>query len=149
MPSTVLDATDREALLRRVAALPREAPARWGRFTASAMVCHLIESSRMALGELVPKPRGRRAFRTFPLKHLLLYVLPWPKGAPTAPELLAGTPGDLARDRAALCALVTRVGTGPRDGMGPAHPLFGPLTRREWGSLMHRHVDHHLRQFGA
>lgn len=149
MAPSVLETADREALLRRVAALPREAPARWGRFTAPSMVCHLIESSRMALGELVPRPRGRRAFQVFPLKHLLIYVLPWPKSAPTAPELLAGTPGEFAADRDTLCALVTRVGTGPRDGMGPKHPLFGPLTYREWGALMHRHVDHHLKQFGA
>jgi len=149
MPASVLETSDREALLRRVAALPREAPARWGRFTAPSMVCHLIESARMALGEIVPRPRGKRAFRSFPLKQLLIYVLPWPKGAPTAPELLAGTPGDFERDRETLGALVTRVGTGPREGVGPDHPLFGRMTRRDWGVLMHRHVDHHLKQFGA
>jgi hypothetical protein len=97
----------------------------------------------------VPKPRGRRAFQVFPLKHLLIYALPWPKGAPTAPELLAGTPGEFAADRDALCALLARVGNGPRDGMGPQHPLFGPLSYREWGTLVYRHVDHHLKQFGA
>jgi hypothetical protein len=29
------------------------------------------------------------------------------------------------------------------------HPLFGPLTRAEWGRWGLRHADHHLRQFGA
>ena len=30
-----------------------------------------------------------------------------------------------------------------------AHPIFGPLSRKEWGVWAFRHVDHHFRQFGA
>jgi hypothetical protein len=33
--------------------------------------------------------------------------------------------------------------------VGPVHPLFGPLTWREWGVATYKHADHHLRQFGA
>jgi len=29
------------------------------------------------------------------------------------------------------------------------HPMFGTLTRQEWLTWTFRHVDHHLRQFGA
>jgi hypothetical protein len=29
------------------------------------------------------------------------------------------------------------------------HPLFGIMSRTEWGKLIYRHFDHHLRQFGA
>ena len=29
------------------------------------------------------------------------------------------------------------------------HAFFGKLTGEEWGRLMHKHIDHHLRQFGA
>jgi len=31
----------------------------------------------------------------------------------------------------------------------PDHPAFGRMNSRDWGTLVHRHVDHHLRQFGA
>jgi hypothetical protein len=30
-----------------------------------------------------------------------------------------------------------------------SHPVFGPLTHRQWGIFVWRHVDHHLRQFGV
>jgi hypothetical protein len=29
------------------------------------------------------------------------------------------------------------------------HPSFGMMSRTEWGKLIYRHYDHHLRQFGA
>jgi len=146
---SVLNEADRSALCRRVASLPPAATARWGRMSAERMLAHLAQSARMALGELPVKPKGRRAFHVFPLKHLILYVLPFPKGAPTAPELLAGPPESLEAHRQALLELVERLGTGPAHGPGPEHPLFGPLTRQEWGVLVHKHSDHHLRQFGA
>lgn len=147
---TLLDAADREAILRRVAALTPTSPRQWGRLTVGGMLCHLNESARMALGELPVKPRGKRAFQVFPLKHLLLYVVPFPKGAPTAPELLEGVPSnDFEADKARLGELLTRIGLGPHEGPGPVHPLFGPLSWQEWGAATYKHTDHHLRQFGV
>ena len=29
------------------------------------------------------------------------------------------------------------------------HPFFGAMTSEEWSVLMYKHLDHHLRQFGA
>jgi Protein of unknown function (DUF1569) len=29
------------------------------------------------------------------------------------------------------------------------HPFFGALTVAEWDGLQWKHLDHHLRQFGA
>jgi hypothetical protein len=29
------------------------------------------------------------------------------------------------------------------------HPFFGPMTQQEWETLMWKHLDHHLRQFGV
>jgi hypothetical protein len=52
-------------------------------------------------------------------------------------------------ERAALLELLERIGTGVSDGMGPDHPLFGPLSWREWGVTTYKHTDHHLKQFGA
>jgi hypothetical protein len=103
----------------------------------------------MALGELPVPSANKRAFQVFPLKHLILYIAPFPKGAPTAPELKPGPTASLEEERAALLDLLERIGTGPCEGAGPAHPLFGPLTRREWGVATYKHTDHHLRQFGA
>jgi hypothetical protein len=148
MPS-VLDPRDREKLLRRLDSLTATSVRQWGQMAPDAMLLHLCQSARMALGELPVRSKDRRAFQTFPLKHLFLYVVPFPKGVPTARELLPVQPADLETERAQLRTLIERLGEGPKDGPGPVHPLFGPLSRREWGVLNYKHADHHLRQFGA
>jgi hypothetical protein len=113
------------------------------------MLQHLSLSARMTLGELPVASSNKRIFQVFPLKHLILYVLPFPKGAPTAAELKPVSASSFEEERAALLDLLERIGTGPSEGAGPAHPLFGPMTFREWGVVTYKHADHHLKQFGA
>jgi hypothetical protein len=115
---------------------------------AKAMLTHLRLSALMALGDLAVASKSNRAFHVFPIKHLILHVVPFPKGAPTAPELLAPDAAPVDAIRSELVSLVERNGAGPRDGDGPAHPLFGRLSFREWGVATYKHADHHLRQFG-
>ena len=146
---SILNNEERSAIVRRMQSLSASSTARWGSMDVLGMLQHLRLSARMALGELEVPSVNKRAFHAFPLKHLILYVLPFPKGAPTAPELKPVDAVSFEEERAALLELLERIGTGPREGGGPAHPLFGPLTRREWGVVTYKHADHHLKQFGA
>ena len=93
--------------------------------------------------------KSKRVFQVFPDKHLILHVVPFPKGAPTAPELLVPDVAPVDAIRSELKSGLERIGTGPREGYGPDHPLFGRLSFREWGVATYKHTDHHLRQFGA
>ena len=146
---TILNESDRAAIDSRVRSLSVSSTARWGKMDVAGMLRHLRLASQMALGEYSVPSANKRAFQVFPLKHLILYVLPFPKGAPTAPMLKCEAGASIEEERAALLELLERIGTGLRDGMGPAHPLFGPLSWREWGVATYKHTDHHLRQFGA
>ncbi|MDA1307093.1 MAG: DUF1569 domain-containing protein [Acidobacteria bacterium] len=146
--ASFLNDSDRTLLLHRLEALTPESRSRWGKFSVDGMLSHLRESVRMAGGALAVVDRQKRVFKTFPVKHLILYVLPFPKGAPTATELLATAPADFTQTRAELRAELDAFLAAP-EGPIVAHPLFGPLTRREWGVLLHKHMDHHLRQFGC
>ena len=147
---SILNEAERAAIANRVRSLSTSSTARWGTMDVLAMLKHLHLSSRMALGELEVPSVNKRAFQMFPLKHLVLYVFPFPKGAPTAPKLKPDVSAStLEEERAAVLELMERIGTGPSEGTGPSHPLFGPLTSREWGVVTYKHSDHHLRQFGA
>jgi len=54
------------------------------------MQAHLIQSLHMTVGVLeIPPQPAPWLLRHAPLKHLLIYVLPFPKGMSTFPELLA------------------------------------------------------------
>lgn len=146
---SILNERDRAEIGSRLRSLTESSTRRWGSMDVASMLQHLRLSSRMALGELPVPSANKRAFQMFPLKHLILYVLPFPKSAPTAPELKSSVSVSFEEERAALLELLDRIGTGPTEGEGPAHPLFGPMTYREWGVATYKHADHHLRQFGA
>ena len=146
---SILNEGDREEIVRRMRSLSDASTGRWGTLDVTGMLQHLRLSANMTLGELSLPSANKRAFQVFPLKHLILYVFPFPKGAPTAPGLKPSDATSFEDERAALVELLERIGTGPSDGAGPEHPLFGPLTWREWGVVTYKHADHHLRQFGA
>ena len=146
---SILNETDRAQIVTRMRSLSVSSSGRWGSMNVVSMMQHLRLSARMTLGELTVPSANKRPFQVFPLKHLILYVLPFPKGAKTAPALKPTDVASFEEERAALLESLERVGTGPRDGKGPDHPLFGPLTWQEWGVVTYKHADHHLRQFGA
>lgn len=145
---SIFNAQDHRELQDRVQRLTTAQKPQWGKMTPVHMVAHLTDSLRMASGELEVAPK-KVPFRYSPLKELVLYLLPMPKGLPTAPELIARKPGDwtgeVADLRDQLNSLVQR---GP-EALAPTHPAFGTLSAKQWGVLIYRHMDHHLRQFGV
>ena len=147
MPKTLWNDDDRRALRERLSHLRADTPATWGSMNAGRMVTHLTDTMRLSTGDLAVAPKGGPLSLPV-LKTLVMFHLPWPKGVPTAPELLARAPdaldAELARFDDALAAFLAR----PRDGAWPAHPAFGRLSGTQWGRLAHRHIAHHLTQFG-
>jgi len=146
---SILNQSDRTAIINRMHSLTASSTARWGKMNVVSMLRHLGLSARMATGDLAVASVNKRPFQMFPLKHLLLYVLPFPKGAPTANELRPDEAEAFDEERAMVVNLLEQIAAGPQDGSGPAHPLFGPMSRREWGVVTYKHVDHHLKQFGV
>lgn len=144
---TLLDSTDREALLERLRRLQPSSRARWGKLTAQRMVCHLADSLRVGLGELPTKRVDTFLGRTL-LKWLVVYSpVPPPRGKiQTAPEMLTTAPATWAEDVAGVEALIERMATTRTSA---THPFFGPLSSAGWGRLTWKHLDHHLRQFGC
>ena len=145
---TLWDPAAREELCERIARLDPSAERRWGSMTAPAMVAHLADAMLMTLGEL-HIPSRNLPLRYTPLKQLIIFWLPFPKSAPTAPELVGRAPGPWPAECAALRALIHKFAERDPRGRWPEHPAFGALTPRAWGVLAYRHIDHHLRQFGA
>ena len=146
---SILNEGDRAEINNRLRSLSASSTARWGSMDVVGMLQHLRLSSRMTLGDLPVPSANKRVFQVFPFKHLILYVLPFPKGAPTAAELKPNDAASFEQERAAVLELLERIGTGAREGAGPSHPLFGPMSWREWGVATYKHTDHHLRQFGV
>jgi hypothetical protein len=139
---------DHHELQDRVQRLRTDLQPQWGRMSAVQMVAHLADSLRMASGELEVAPR-KVPFRYSPLKEFVLYVLPIPKELPTSPELIARKPGDFTTEVAELREQLNGIVQRGAEALAPEHPAFGTLSARQWGVLIYRHMDHHLRQFGV
>jgi len=148
MANTLWNERDRQALDDRLARLTPDACGRWGSFDAPRMLCHVTDAVRSATGGVACTPKAS-PLRYPIIKSLVMFYLPWPKGVPTAPELLTRKPEawdtEVARFRAAVAALAAR----PKDGPWPVHAAFGQLSGDQWGRLLYRHTDHHFTQFGV
>lgn len=142
------DAVFREKAKTRLRALTPNAGRRWGKMSVDQMLWHLNCGLENALGRY-PIATIKLPLPKFLLKFIVLN-LPWRKGhTPTAPELLAVASHDLEHERARALALLDDFAAVPIDGRWGDSPFLGPLTGQEWSRLQGKHVDHHLRQFGA
>ena len=149
MAVTIWDPSVRASIAARAQRVTADAKPGWGKMNTSAMMAHINDSLRMALGDLPVKSKNL-PLRYKPVRKLFIYYLPMPKGAPTAPELIARCPNAVLEDEKrafadlmARCAAVT-----PATALGE-HPAFGDLSYDEYGALIAKHTDHHLRQFGV
>ena len=135
----------------RVAQLRPENERVWGKMTAAQALAHCSAAMEWAVGDRVP-PRmvlGRLVGRL--VKPMVLRNdEPMRRNSPTAKDLVVVDERDLGRERDRLCGLIDRfVAAGPEGCTTHPHSFFGRLTPGEWATLMYKHVDHHLRQFGV
>jgi hypothetical protein len=80
----------------------------------------------------------------------LLGAEPMPRNSPTDPSFVIVDPRELATERARLVAEIeTFAARGPEIASTRTHTFLGRLSGEEWGVMMGKHLDHHLRQFGV
>jgi hypothetical protein len=83
-------------------------------------------------------------------KKQLLKPEPFKKNLPTAPEFVVKNTPDFDAEKQKLKSLIQRFSTTDKTLIiARPHPFFGKMTGEEWGVLQWKHLDHHLRQFGA
>jgi hypothetical protein len=75
---------------------------------------------------------------------------PFGKNGPTGREFIVQGEPDFMKARERLRSLLEEF---HRDGESACdrrvHGFFGRLSGAEWGITQYKHIDHHLRQFGA
>ncbi len=126
--------------------------ARWGKMNAQQMVEHVAGFFRISTGKLrfpfVTPPEHLSKFRQFLLsekefrentKAPVLPDEPFPVRYATMEESVA----DL--DRQVQYFFQYFSGDEEKKTL---HPVFGELNFEEWVQLHHKHVKHHLKQFG-
>jgi Protein of unknown function (DUF1569) len=150
---SLLEKEKRENIISRINRLNGTESAGWGKMNANQMVCHVTDQFRIALGEKgQPEKKAGLLGRTL-IKFLVLKVIPIPKNVPTSPkvdQMKDGTPPtDFESDRQTLLGYIEKFTTMPDDFAWIPHFKFGTLSKKEWAILAHKHLDHHLKQFGV
>jgi hypothetical protein len=144
----MFDPNNRAGIDRRLSTLTADATPRWGRLTVNRMLAHLIDTLEVTFAERPVTVRRHWFWNSWLGRYVVIdSPLPWPKGAPTAPDFFATAPVEFTRDLERVRGYVARFANGRSQRWGVS-PFLGPLTADHWGRLHHRHLDWHLTQFG-
>ena len=144
----LLDPQTAAQLRGRIAAIGPTNERQWGKMSAAQAMAHCAAVMEMAVGDSSP-PRMLigRVIGGLVKKKVVGDDAPLGRNSPTAPTMVIDGQRELDAERARLIALVDRFAAGTCTQR--PHTFFGPMTPGEWSILMYKHIDHHLRQFGA
>jgi hypothetical protein len=153
-PRPLKNLFDRRAaseLQQRIERMQTTTPPLWGTMQPAQALAHCAASLELALGDRA-SPRliiGR--ILGWVVKPLVLgNDRPMRRQTPTIPGLVIQDARDLPREQQRLCRLIDRfVEAGPAGITRHPHSFFGTLRPAQWAVLAYKHLDHHIRQFGA
>ncbi|MCY3003737.1 MAG: DUF1569 domain-containing protein [Planctomycetota bacterium] len=139
-----------DRILFRIETLRRDSPRGWGKMDSAQALAHCAHAMEASTGDRVLR-RNLVVKLIGPLfRGWLLGPKPFSKNSPTHPELVLSSQHDFEREKARLVAAIHKFrDSGPAAAARHVHAFIGKLTGEEWGRLLHKHLDHHLRQFGA
>src|ERR1700733_9229704 len=145
----LFEATVANQVKTRLGKLEPKSERLWGKMTAAQMLAHCSVSMQWAVGELVPEKGALPARLIGRLVKPMVFRNedPLRKNSPTAKSLIVA---DERNERDRLWGLIDKFAAGGAAGCTKnPHSFFGTMTPEEWAILMYKHLDHHLRQFGA
>ena len=147
---TIFEPNASRVIKDRLSRLRPDSQRQWGKMNPAQAVAHCCKGMEQALGDVLP-PRLLigRLIGGYVKSKALADDVPMRRNSPTVPGFVVLDERDLVAERHRLDALIDRVvAVGPQGCTDHPHSFFGPMTGEQWGILMYKHLDHHLRQFG-
>ena len=149
MKKTIDDSAGMADVLQRLSQLSEKSTRLWGTMAVNEMLWHCRAQLVLALGEKLTR-NANGLLSMWPFNRLAIHVVSWKQNLRTAREMNVKKEGNEAADfrteREVLVGYLQKVKHAP--DLEP-HPLLGNLSRSDWGYLIYKHIDHHLRQFGV
>jgi hypothetical protein len=146
----LFDARDKDALVRRLSNLQPSSPRQWGKMTTAQMLAHCAVALEVPCGDRIKTQRLLGRLLAPFVRSSVLGDKPFPHNAPTDADYRIADQREFEKERERVTALIDRFcSRGPASAEGAVHSFFGRLTADQWGRLLYKHLDHHLRQFGA
>jgi hypothetical protein len=135
----------------RIARMKPDSQRLWGKMAPSQALAHCANSLEMALGDKKPdRAMAGRIFGRLVKRLALGNDEPLRRNTPTVRGIGVVDDRNLDAERERLYKMIDRFAEAGREGCtSHPHSFFGSMTPEEWGILMYKHLDHHLRQFGV
>jgi len=138
-------------LVKDYGLLKQDTPPRFGKMNVHQMIEHMTYAFEQAAGKII-LPQANDAETTEKMYRFMMSDKPFRENTPNPylPETPAATiSADIAT---ALVNLQSAIDTFFRvfdghDDHRIENPFFGNLNKEEWIHLLHKHSQHHLRQF--
>ncbi|CAM1372112.1 DUF1569 domain-containing protein [Tenacibaculum xiamenense] len=151
MPSNIFQKSDYLEIVSRIEKLNADNERKWGTMNISEMLNHCGKQLELGLGKIEQNDlEGSFIMRTSFGKWVALYGLPWFKGVstPQKMDIKKNTymVGRFQKEKDLLFELLKEV--LEKRNLNP-HPFFGSLSEKDWGRLIWKHLDYHLRQFNG
>ena len=139
-----------QGLKDRIAQLRPDTQRLWGKMDVAQMMSHCATAMEGAVGE----DKGKQGFFGMIFggiaKKSLVNAAPFKQNLPTAREFVVlGTKNFEQEKKRLLTILDKLLSKGAAAAEGKIHPLFGEMNAQEWSTLIYKHLDHHLKQFGV
>lgn len=145
----IYDAATNEALLKRINALNPASQRLWGKMSVAQVLKHLIVPYQDIIEDNHRTPRMRWLGKLF-FKPIMTNEKPYKKNSPTAKQFIITNEPDFETTRKELTEKMQEVHSrGANYFEGKEHFFIGKLSAKEWSNMLYKHLDHHLRQFGA
>lgn len=148
---TIFDRTTTEQLITRAKNINNNSKPQWGKMNAYQMLVHCNKNMELLQSKRTyPRLFMGRIFGKLALKSTLKNDKPMSKNSPTHPDLVIKKQGNVEDIRAQFINNLTDyLNRKPSDYKHFIHPFFGKMTIEQVGQWEYKHIDHHLRQFGA
>jgi Protein of unknown function (DUF1569) len=139
-----------EEIAGRINRLSPETQRHWGKMSVDQMLAHCTITLQTAKGEkYYPQLLIGRLIGRF-LRGSIMKEDPFSKNSPTNPAFKVSDSRDFEAEKSKLLLNLKEFHEGGESKCTvKPHSFFGKLTPVEWGTLMYKHLDHHLRQFGV
>jgi hypothetical protein len=144
----LFDPAVKQDILERINNLTATSERKWGKMDVAQMLAHLQPPIEVAYGTRIVKGNFLIKLMVPLFKNTLYNEKPWKTGLPTDKSfIMTGEAKDFESEKNKLLGLVEKFcEPAVRD---TPHPVFGKMTKKQWSNAAWKHIDHHLRQFGA
>jgi hypothetical protein len=139
-----------EDTVSRIEALQPSASRQWGKMTPAQVLEHSARALEMAIGRGPQKQVRIGKLIGWAVLKQFVGEKPLSKNSPTDPQFIIRDEPDFNAAKQRLLGVMREFQTkGEAACNGNVHSFFGRMSGAEWGVMQYKHLDHHLRQFGA